>query len=118
MSDSALGLSTIPILRRFTEVGSHSQKLSDALKCSNHLDGRCPGCRHRYKTQSETQPVPAPRSFTPLGEIELFGDSETHDDQQISRQLWRVFGEALVEYHAYVEDWLPELVMARSHDVS
>jgi hypothetical protein len=83
------------------------------LTCLEHAEGRCPGFRHLYETTNDGHPLPTPGSFTPLSGIEVFADIEILDDQGTTRQLWGVFGQALVEYHAYMEDWLPELVMER-----
>lgn len=99
-------------------VGSHSERLSDALTCLEHPEGRCSGFLHVYETHRDTRPMPIPSSFTPLSGIEVFANIEIYEDQSITRKLWGLFGEALVEYHAYLEDWLPELVMARRRHAS
>lgn len=108
----------ILILSKLVEVGSHSERLSDALTCLEHPEGRCPGFRHLYEMKNDARPLPTPGSFTPLSGIEVFADIEIYDDQSTTRQLWAVFGEALVECYAYAEDWLPELVMARMRQAS
>jgi hypothetical protein len=108
----------ILILYKLVEAGTHSERLSDALTCLEHPEGRCPGFRHLYERRNDTRPLPTPGSFTPLSGIEVFADIEIYDDQSTTRQLWAVFGEALVEYYAYAEDWIPELVMARRRQAS
>lgn len=103
------------ILHRITEVEEQRIRIADALPCPTHPSGNCPGCRHRYKIETEAQPLPTPQYCTPLSEIEVFGDKETGTKRSVILEYWSRFGKALVECYAYMEDWLLELVMANCH---
>lgn len=99
--------------RVFTEITNRSIKLLDVLTCPCQR-GQCSGCRNRYKIDTGSQPIPNPPYATDLGEILLFNDVKEEDSRPAARRIWKDFSLTLVEYYAYMEDWLPELILARS----
>ncbi|KAJ9110242.1 hypothetical protein QFC19_001645 [Naganishia cerealis] len=101
----------------YLEVFDRCIKLLDVLTCPCHNQTHCSGCRGRYRLDTQSQPIPIPPYSTDLGEIELFNGIEEEGIPLTAKAIWNNFALALIDYYAYIEDWLPELVSARSFNL-
>ncbi|KAJ9098273.1 hypothetical protein QFC21_004602 [Naganishia friedmannii] len=99
------------------EVTNRSIKLLNVLTCPVHK-GKCLGCRDRYRLGADSQSITSPPYSTDLAEIILFNDVNEEDSHPTVGAIWKDFAVTLVDYYAYMEDWLPELILARSSNSS